>query len=91
LLKDRKVEIQERKFSLAELEQSANSGDLVEVFACGTAAVITPVGLFKSKNGEIEVSGQRPGDLTVSLRQELTDIQYGRVADRHGWLVKLAD
>jgi branched-chain amino acid aminotransferase len=91
LLKDQNVNIHERKFSLAELEQGANSGDLVEVFACGTAAVITPVGLFKSKNGEIEVSGQRPGDLTVSLRQELTDIQYGRIADRHGWLLKLAD
>jgi branched-chain amino acid aminotransferase len=91
LLKDRNVHIQERKFLLAELQNSASSGELVEVFACGTAAVITPVGLFKSKNGEIEVSGQRPGDLTVSLRQELTDIQYGRIADRHGWLVKLAD
>jgi branched-chain amino acid aminotransferase len=91
LLKDRKVSIEERKFPLAELRQSAESGDLVEVFACGTAAVITPVGLFKSKQGEIEVSGQRPGDLTVALRQELTDIQYGRIPDRHSWLVKLAD
>jgi branched-chain amino acid aminotransferase len=91
LLKDRGHKVEERKFALAELEKSAKSGDLIEVFACGTAAVITPVGLFKSRNGEIEISSQEPGNLTVSLREELTSIQYGRLPDKHGWLVKLAD
>jgi branched-chain amino acid aminotransferase len=91
LLRDRKVQIQERRVSLAELTQGAGSGDLVEVFACGTAAVITPIGLLRSKHDEIEVNSRTPGELTVSLRQELTDIQYGRLADRHDWLVKLAD
>jgi branched-chain amino acid aminotransferase len=63
---------------------------LVEVFACGTAAVITPVGLLKSREEEISISEQ-PGELTASLRAELTGIQYGTVPDRHSWMHKLAD
>ena len=29
------------------------------------------------------------GELTMSIRKELTDIQYGRQPDRHGWLTRL--
>ncbi len=91
LLKDRGHKVEERKFSLDELRSAANSGDLVEVFACGTAAVVTPVGLLKSRKEEIEIGGGEPGALTVSIREELTSIQYGNLPDKHGWLVKLAD
>jgi branched-chain amino acid aminotransferase len=76
--------------SLDELRQSVSSGKITEVFACGTAAVITPVGLLKSREEEIVIGGNEPGALTVSLRQELTGIQYGMVPDRHGWMVKLS-
>ena len=44
-----------------------------------------------SKNEEIEIGGGEPGSLTVSIREELTSIQYGNLPDSHGWLVKLAD
>lgn len=91
LLKDRGHKVDERKFSLDELRNAAKSGDLVEVFACGTAAVVTPVGLLKSRKEEIEIGGGEPGALTVSIREELTSIQYGNLPDKHGWLVKLAD
>jgi branched-chain amino acid aminotransferase len=91
LLEDRGIKVEQRKVSLAEVRQGVNSGEIVEVFACGTAAVVTPVGILKSENEEIVIGGNEPGDLTVSIRQELTGIQYGRVADRHNWLVKLAD
>jgi branched-chain amino acid aminotransferase len=91
LLKDRGHKVEERKFSLEELRSAAESGDLVEVFACGTAAVVTPVGQLKSKKEEIEIGGGEPGSLTVSIREELTSIQYGNLPDKHGWLVKLAD
>jgi len=91
LLKDRGHKVEERKFSLDELRNAAKSGDLVEVFACGTAAVVTPVGLLKSRKEEIEIGGGEPGALTVSIREELTSIQYGNLPDKHGWLVKLAD
>lgn len=91
LLKDRGHRVEERKFSLEELRSAANSGELVEVFACGTAAVVTPVGQLKSRKEEIEIGGGEPGKLTVSIREELTSIQYGNLPDKHGWLVKLAD
>jgi branched-chain amino acid aminotransferase len=90
LIKDRGMEIQERKISLSEMRDGINSGEIVEVFACGTAAVITPVGQFASKNETIGSEDAQPGALTVSLREELTGIQYGTVEDRHGWLYKLA-
>lgn len=89
LLKDRNIPVEERRISLSELRDGYNSGAITEVFACGTAAVITPVGQFKSREETIGPINPEPGELTVSLRQELTGIQYGRVPDRHNWLVKL--
>ena len=90
LIKDRGQIIEERKISLAEVRSAIASGDITEVFACGTAAVITPVGEFKSREETLSISTE-PGELTTSLREELTGIQYGKVADRHSWMVKLAD
>jgi branched-chain amino acid aminotransferase len=66
-----------------------NSGEIVEMFACGTAAVITPIGELKSRLESIGRADAEPGELTVSLRQELTGIQYGTVPDKHNWMVKL--
>jgi len=62
----------------------------VEAFACGTAAVITPIGRLKARDFEIGAPDAEPGALTMSLRDELTGIQYGRVADHHGWMHRLA-
>ncbi|CAB4545398.1 MAG: branched-chain amino acid aminotransferase [Actinobacteria bacterium] len=91
LLRDRGHKVEERRFALDELRSAAKSGELVEVFACGTAAAVTPVGQLKSRKEEIEIGGGEPGRLTVSIREELTSIQYGNLPDKHGWLVKLAD
>jgi branched-chain amino acid aminotransferase len=62
------------------------SGRLTEVFACGTAAVITPVGEVKSAQGGWTVADGRPGAVTMQLREHLLDIQRGRTEDRHGWM-----
>jgi branched-chain amino acid aminotransferase len=91
LLKDSGHEVQERKITLEEVRESIQSGDITEVFACGTAAVVTPVGLFKSREEEISIGNNEPGALTVAMREELTGIQYGTVKDRHNWMHKLAD
>ena len=89
LLKDSGHDVKEQKTSLAELREAVAAGEITEVFACGTAAVITPVGLLKSREEEIVIGGNEPGQTTVSIRKELTGIQYGKVADRHNWMVKL--
>ena len=90
LLKDSGHDVKEQKTSLAELREAVAAGEITEVFACGTAAVITPVGLLKSREEEIVIGGNEPGQTTVSIRKELTGIQYGKVADRHSWMVKLS-
>jgi branched-chain amino acid aminotransferase len=90
LLKDSGHDVREEKTSLAELREAVAAGEITEVFACGTAAVITPVGLLKSREEEIVIGGNEPGQTTVSIRKELTGIQYGKVADRHNWMVKLS-
>ncbi len=91
LLEDRGLSVEQRRISLDEVREGVSTGEIVEVFACGTAAVVTPVGVLKSEREEIVIGGNEPGALTVDIRTELTGIQYGRVADRHNWLVKLAD
>ena len=89
LIEDRGIDVQERKISLDEVRSGIASGDIAEVFACGTAAVITPIGQFKSFAETLSLPGSEPGPLTLSLREELAGIQYGRVEDRHGWMHRL--
>lgn len=83
---DRGHKVEGRAVSFDEWRQGVASGDIVEVFACGTAAVVTPIGMLKGKDFLDE---QPTGELALSLRQELTDIQYGRREDKHGWLLRL--
>ncbi|MDD7962660.1 branched-chain amino acid aminotransferase [Microbacterium thalli] len=86
LARDRGHKVEGRAVSLDEWRQGVVSGDIVEVFACGTAAVVTPIGVLKGRDFFDE---QPVGELALSLREELTDIQYGRREDKHGWLVRL--
>ncbi|RKT53264.1 branched-chain amino acid aminotransferase [Saccharothrix australiensis] len=81
--------VEERRFSTEEWEKKAESGELTEVFACGTAAVITPVGHVKHAGGEFSVSGGATGEVTLRLRERLTGIQQGLVEDPHGWMTAL--
>ena len=86
LAEDRGLTVERGSITLGEWRQGVASGDIVEVFACGTAAVVTPIGALVSEEFEDE---QPQGELALSLREELTDIQYGRREDKHGWLVRL--
>ena len=79
--------VTERKFSIDEWREGVASGDIVEVFACGTAAVVTPVGQLKSPHGD--VPAPQSTDLTMRIREELVGMQFGRVEDSFGWLHKV--
>ena len=79
-----------RKISTDEWRESAASGQMTEAFACGTAAVITPIGHVKSATGEFTVADGAPGEITMRLRGALLDIQHGRAADHYGWMNRLA-
>jgi branched-chain amino acid aminotransferase len=77
--------VEERKFSIDEWREGVASGEITEVFACGTAAVITPVGTLKWEGGEVQGSTEA-GPLTLEIREALVDIQYGRAEDTFGWM-----
>ncbi|CAJ1496844.1 branched-chain amino acid aminotransferase [[Mycobacterium] kokjensenii] len=81
--------VEERKIDVDEWQQKADSGEITEVFACGTAAVITPVSQVKSATGEFTIADGRPGEVTMALRDTLTGIQRGTFADTHGWMARL--
>ena len=77
----------ERPISIDELRDGVASGRVAETFACGTAAVITPIVGFNSpEHGAQAVGNGEPGPRTRELRAHLLDIQFGRAEDRHGWL-----
>lgn len=89
LAKDRGLKVVERKISIDEWRDGMASGEMTEAFACGTAAVVTPIGALKGKGFTIGDETKPAGTHTMALRQALTDIQYGRAPDTHGWLTRL--
>ena len=81
--------VTERLFSVEEWRTGVADGTVTETFACGTAAVITPVGEVRARTGDFTVGDGTPGPLTMRLREALLDIQHGRVADTRGWLHRI--
>ncbi len=86
LARDLGYSSEERRISVDEWHEASRSGELTEVFACGTAAVITPVGQVKSAHGSWQVGDGEPGPVTLQLREAMLDLQHGRAPDPHGWL-----
>src|SRR5271169_2519288 len=81
--------IEERKIDMDEWQKKTAAGEITEVFACGTAAVITPVSLVRYADGEFTIADGEPGEVTMALRDTLTGIQRGTFADTHGWMARL--
>jgi branched-chain amino acid aminotransferase len=81
--------VEERKIDIDEWQKKAAVGEITEVFACGTAAVITPVARVKHGEGGFTVADGKPGEVTMALRDTLTGIQRGTFADTHGWMTRL--
>jgi branched-chain amino acid aminotransferase len=81
--------VEERKIDVDEWQKKAAAGEITEVFACGTAAVITPVSMVKHHDGEFTIADGEPGEVTMALRDTLTGIQRGTFADTHGWMARL--
>ncbi|CAN5219522.1 branched-chain amino acid aminotransferase [soil metagenome] len=88
LAEDRGHRVERRRVTIDEWRAGAASGDIVEAFACGTAAVIAPIGVLRSDDFEITHQGGEQS-LALALREELTSIQYGKAEDRHGWMLRL--
>jgi len=89
-LEDEGRKVLEKDITLDEIRAGVDSGDIVEVFACGTAAVVTPVGRLASPDFDLTINGGVAGEVTLAIRKSLTDIQYGRAADPYGWMRRVA-
>lgn len=87
LLVDEGRRVVEDTITLEGLLADIDSGRVTEVFACGTAAVVVPLGRLKGKDFEVEISGQ---EVTRSIHDRLTAIQYGKAEDPYGWMYRLA-
>jgi branched-chain amino acid aminotransferase len=90
LAKDEGYEIEEGRLSVEDWRKGCESGEIEEVFACGTAAVITPVGEVKSTSASWVVNQNQTGPITANLREKLLAIQTGDAPDIHGWTIELA-
>ncbi|MBZ8178182.1 branched-chain amino acid aminotransferase [Corynebacterium poyangense] len=89
LAEDQGYQVEERRISVSEWEEDVRSGAMTEALACGTAAVITPVGVVRSAHGEFVINNNEPGTVTMDLRKKLTAIQRGEAEDPHNWVKTL--
>jgi len=89
LAKDLNLSSSEERLSVEDWKKGCESGAITEVFACGTAAVITPIGTVKSKDGQFKVGNGETGPITSKLRDALLDIQTGVAKDEHQWTIKV--
>lgn len=89
MAKDLGYATQERKLSVQQWRDDIASGRMTEVFACGTAAVITPVGVAKANGFEMTINNNENGAVTLALREALLGLQHGTAPDTHGWMHKV--
>ena len=89
LAREEGLTVKEERYGIDQWRADAQSGRLVESFACGTAAVVTPVGQVSSHEGSFTIGSGGPGQLTQKLKSRLVAIQRGAAPDPHGWVMKL--
>ncbi|MDO8070628.1 branched-chain amino acid aminotransferase [Janthinobacterium sp. SUN176] len=89
MAKDLGYAMEERKLSVQQWRDDIASGRMTEVFACGTAAVITPVGVAKANGFEMTINNNENGAVTLALREALLGLQHGTAPDTHGWMHKV--
>ena len=81
--------VEEGMIDIDQWRDGVASGEITEIFACGTAAVIAGVGAAKSSRGTWVTGDGNPGPITMEIRRHLLGIQHGTIEDRHGWMRKV--
>ena len=83
------MKVSERRITIQEIADAYKAGKLEEAFGTGTAAVISPVGHLKWGDMVMEINGNKIGAVSQKLYDTMTGIQYGRLPDENGWIVKI--
>jgi branched-chain amino acid aminotransferase len=78
--------VSEERITLDDWREGCRAGAITETFACGTAAVVTPVGRVRDSGGDFVIGTGEAGPVTTRLRTALLDVQYGRRPDPAHWL-----
>jgi branched-chain amino acid aminotransferase len=89
LAQEEGLTVREENYAIDQWRTDAENGRLVETFACGTAAVVTPVGSVHGAQGSFTIGSGGPGQLTQKLRARLVEIQRGVAPDPHGWVDRI--
>jgi branched-chain amino acid aminotransferase len=89
LARDEGLVVREERYSIDDWRADATSGRMTEAFACGTAAVVTPIGSVTDQSGRFVIGSGGPGQQTQRLKQRLVDIQRGIAPDPHHWVQKI--
>jgi len=86
LAPDLGLDVEERPISIEEVAMSVRQGKITEMFGCGTAAVVTPIGTISDRGQEFSVCADEPGPVVTKLYTAITDVQYGTATDTYGWM-----
>ena len=89
ICKKKGYKVSERKISIEEIAEAYDNGKLDEVFGTGTAAVISPVGHLKWGDKVMEINNNKIGPVSQMLYDTMTGIQWGKIPDEFGWIVKI--
>ena len=87
--RDLGYETEEVMLSVDDWKAGIESGEITETFACGTAAVVSPIGAAKSKWGTWVTGDGNPGAITKKIRETLLAIQHGQIEDKYGWVKRV--
>jgi len=90
MARDLGLDVAEEPYAVDQWRVDAQSGELAEAFACGTAAVVTPIARVADPSGAWTIGDGRPGPVTLRLRGALADVQRGRAPDPNGWMRRLS-
>lgn len=83
------IVVREEPYAIDQWQADARSGELTESFACGTAAVVTPIGSVTGPNGAFTIGAGGPGQFTTKMKDRLVAIQRGLAPDPHNWVMRL--
>jgi branched-chain amino acid aminotransferase len=89
ILKKEGIKATERLLSLEELTKAVENGTLEEAWGCGTAAVISPIGLIEVNGKKYEINNGKIGPVSQMLYDKITGIQTGKIKDEFGWTVEV--
>lgn len=89
ICKKKGYKVSERRITIQEVAEAYDAGKLDEVFGTGTAAVISPVGHLKWGDKIMTINNNEIGPISQMLYDTMTGIQWGKIPDEYGWIVKI--